>query len=375
MTAYSTKGGKEEKNMAIRCSRCVLPETIPHINFDENGVCNYCREYDDNKNYIDIDYGLKGEKFRRLVDEAIRKRLQYGSKYDALVPVSGGRDSSYVAWELSKTLKILCVHYDNPFSSAQTKVNVDRLVKTIKADLITFNHPNDRHVRSFRSNLKAWLKRPELATMGLMCLACKPMYLEFFRIARRNKIRFIIDGSNPNEATTFKIEAQGGRGTKSPFSWKAMTNVGGKAARNWRYLRTCNAMPAIHTLLSLNGNTPYLKWKYPEIRKIGYFYFFPYHEKEINDRLRNIGWEKARDNKSPWRFDCEIDSLKNYLFQKVIGATEKDDLFSKNIRWGLMTRQEAMDRLGEGDVNIEIVERVLAKIQMKLSDLRDILTS
>ena len=359
--------------MSVRCSRCILPGTIPHISFDENGVCNYCREYDENKSKIDINYGLKGEKFRGFVDEAIRKRVQNGSEYDALVPVSGGRDSSYLAWELSKRLKILCVHYDNPFSSSQTKVNVDHLMKTIKADLVMFTHPRDRHARSFKANLKAWLKKPELATMGLMCLACKPMYLEFFKIARKNRIGFIIDGSNPNEATTFKIEARGGRGATSHFSWKSfITNFGGKAISNMRYFRACNLIPAIHTFLSLNGNTPYLKWKYPDIIKLGYYYFHPYHEKEINNCLREIGWEKAKDNKSPWRFDCEIDSLKNYLFQKVIGANEKDDLFSKNIRWGLMTREEAMNRLEECEVNVDIVERVLNKVQMKLSDLKDI---
>lgn len=361
--------------MTIRCTRCVLPETIPHIRFDENGVCNYCREYEENKSKIDINYSLKGEKFQGFVEEAIRKRIENGSKYDAVVPVSGGRDSSYVAWELSKKLKILCVHYDNPFSSAQTRINVDQLIKTIKADIVFFNYPNDRHARSFKANLKAWLKKPDLATMGLMCLACKPMYLEFFRIARRNRIEFIIDGSNPNEATTFKIEAQGGKGARSVFSRKAITNVGRKATSNLRYFKPCNILPAIHTFLSINGNTPYLDWKYPEITKLGYFYFHPYREKEINQCLKEIGWEKAKDNKSPWRFDCEVDSLKNYLFQKVIGANEKDDLFSKNIRWGLMTREESMSRLEEGEVNVEIVERVLGKVNMKLSDLQDIVRS
>jgi hypothetical protein len=249
-------------------------------------------------------------------------------------------------------------------------------MKTIKADLVTFRHPRDRHTRSFKANLKAWLMKPELATMGLMCLACKPMYLEFFRIARKNNIRFIIDGSNPNEATTFKIEARGGRGATSHFSLKSfMTNFVGKTVSNVRYFKACNLVPAIHTFMSLNGNTPYLKWRYPDIIKLGYFYFHPYREKEINARLREIGWEKAKDNKSPWRFDCEVDSLKNYLFQTVIGANEKDDLFSKNIRWGLMTREEAMNRLEECEVNVDIVERVLSKVQMKLSDLKGIVNS
>ena len=98
------------------------------------------------------------------------------------------------------------------------------------------------------------------------------------------------------------------------------------------------------------------------------------HYKE-HDGGRCRPCEKAKDNKSPWRFDCEVDSLKNYLFQKVIGANEKDDLFSKNIRWGLMTREEAMNRIEECEVNIDIVERVLSKVNMKLPDLRGIVKS
>ena len=84
--------------MTIRCLRCILPETIPYINFDENGVCNYCKEYDENRNEIDIDYTLKREKFNGFISEAIRKRGQNGSKYDALVPVSGEEIAPMWRW-------------------------------------------------------------------------------------------------------------------------------------------------------------------------------------------------------------------------------------------------------------------------------------
>lgn len=76
--------------MVIRCLKCILPETIIHVDFDENGVRNHCREYDENKNKVDIDYSLKGEKFQWIVDKIIRKRDQNGSKYGVLVPVGGG---------------------------------------------------------------------------------------------------------------------------------------------------------------------------------------------------------------------------------------------------------------------------------------------
>jgi len=142
-----------------------------------------------------------------------------------------------------------------------------------------------------------------------------------------------------------------------------------KVARNYRFVKPCNVIPAVHTIMSLNGHTPYLRWKYPNITKDGYFWAYPYNESKINETLKDLGWRTASDNKSPWRFDCEIDSLKNYLFKRLVGATEKDDLFSKNIRAGSISREEALSRLEEGDVNTEIVERVLNKVGMKLSEL------
>lgn len=71
--------------MSIRCSRCVLPGTIPYINFDEHGVCNYCREYDKNKSKIDINYSLKGKNSVGLSTKPSAK----GSKTDPnMMPLS-----------------------------------------------------------------------------------------------------------------------------------------------------------------------------------------------------------------------------------------------------------------------------------------------
>lgn len=354
-----------------RCTKCVLPETIPNIKFDEAGVCNYCREYENQKTK-QIDFENRIGLFDAILKKTRDERVRDGGKYDVLIPLSGGRDSSYVAWKLSKDFKVLCVNYENPFSSDQAKRNITNLVEKLNLDLHTFQYPNQRHEKSFSSNLRAWMKKPKLATTGLLCLACKPMYLEFYRIARRNNIRLIVDGSNLNEVATFKMEAQGGAGAKKLLSAKTIFNLGKEVFGNLSYIRPCNVLPAVNTLLSINGQTPYLRWRYPEIQKMGYFYNHPYHEEAITQIIRNFGWEKASDNKSPWRFDCEIDSLKNYLFQKIVGATEKDDLFSKNIRAGLMTREEALKRLEEGDVNVEIVERVLEKVGLKKVDLDSI---
>ena len=356
--------------MQKRCSKCVLPDTIPNISFDENCVCHYCNEYDQEKDIL-----ISGKEERRkvldeLIEEARNTRAERGSQYDVLTPLSGGRDSSYLAWELSvkRGLKVLCVNYDNPFSSTQARKNNARLAEKLPIDLITFQWPKGRHENSFKNNLKAWLKKPDLGTTGLLCLACKPFYLKFFQIAHEKNINLIVDGSNPNEATQFKVEARlGPNGKKS--STNPIVKMAKKVGENHGYIRPCNFFPGLHTMMSLDGHTRYLEWKYPHIQKHGYFWCNPYKEEEIMDVLADLGWEKASDNKSPWRFDCEIDSLKNHLFTQLVGATEKEDLFSKNIRAGLTTREKALERLHEGDVNPEIINRVMTKIGMKSSDL------
>ncbi len=357
------------RNMVKRCTNCILPETIPNITFNEDGVCNYCLEYYKSAKTAVTDFETKKKRFENFIELARERRIKTGSKYDLLVALSGGRDSSYIALALSKMgLKILCVNHNNPFSSNQTMINIKNLIKNINADLITFRYPNKRQEICTETNLRAWLKKPDLGTTGLVCLPCKAIYLKFFEIARKEKIGLIVDGSSPNESITFKLEARAGRNVKS-HSVRSFLKIGGKFIRNYRYYRVCNLIPGIETLLSLDGDTTYLRWRYPDIMKIGYFWFFPYNEKEVVKALKGVGWSKSSDNKSQWRFDCEIDSLKNYLFIKLIGATEKDDRFSKDIRTGQMTRQEAIQRLDEAEINIDIVKRVLGKINMTLSDL------
>jgi len=351
-----------------RCSKCILPDTIPNLTFDEQGVCNRCKAHDQP---LDIKYNPEG--LTRRLEQAREYRRRVGVKYDVLVPVSGGRDSSFIALDMrvNRKLDVLCVNYTNPFSSVQAGKNVEGLVKRIGADLATFTYPHQRHEKSFETNLRAWLKNPSLATMGLFCLACKPMYLEFFKMAEKHKISLIVDGSNPNEVADFKLEAQAGEGAGAGdlLSAKSLMTVGKKVLSNLDFIRPSNIMPALTTLMSINGDAPYLKLRYRHIEKTGYFYWVPYDEAAVNTALAEVGWEKAKDNNSPWRFDCEIDSLKNLLYYRLIGATEKDELFSKNIRDGMMTREEAMSRLGEGDINMDVVERVLRMVNLTMADI------
>ena len=79
------------------CTRCILDTTAPYIEFDENGVCNYWkREGEVAKRYLSTTDKEKKQKLNRIINE-IKKRGK-NKKYDCILGISGGVDSSYLAY-------------------------------------------------------------------------------------------------------------------------------------------------------------------------------------------------------------------------------------------------------------------------------------
>ena len=103
------------------CTRCLLPETQETIVFDDQGVCNVCRqiEYKQTK----IDWPAKKKEFEELL-------TQYRGKYayDCIVPFSGGKDSTYTLYTLVREfgLRPLVVSFDHGFFRPLTLANTHR---------------------------------------------------------------------------------------------------------------------------------------------------------------------------------------------------------------------------------------------------------
>jgi hypothetical protein len=92
-SAKTPTGGKMAEPR--RCTNCILPESYPGIKFNNDGICNVCIS------------AFRGEshfkkKSKDQLDEIILKSKGLHSKYDAIVPLSGGKDSTYVAYYLKK---------------------------------------------------------------------------------------------------------------------------------------------------------------------------------------------------------------------------------------------------------------------------------
>lgn len=125
-----------EKEVRV-CSRCVMDTTVEDIQFDDAGQCNFCRNYDEVtvKDLYTHDGGE--EKLNALIEEI--KSKGKGKPYDCLIGLSGGVDSSYVAYLIKKKygLRALAIHLDNGWNTELAVSNVEHIVKKLDIDLTT----------------------------------------------------------------------------------------------------------------------------------------------------------------------------------------------------------------------------------------------
>ena len=145
------------------CTRCIYDERVPGISFDTYGVCNYCRRVDSLK----AQYGtgaLVGEARLAQIVERIRTRGR-GRRYDCVIGVSGGTDSSFlVHWAVERGLRPLAVHYDNTWNTAIATQNIRRVLAGTDVDLHTHVVDNKEVDDIFRSFFRAGVAEIEAAT-------------------------------------------------------------------------------------------------------------------------------------------------------------------------------------------------------------------
>src|SRR5262245_5504674 len=120
------------------CVRCIMNTSADRmITFGAAGVCNHCQRYDE----LASSRMLKGEAGQRAISEMVSamKQAGRGSDYDCLIGVSGGVDSTYVAYLVKQLgLRPLAVHFDNGWNSELAVSNIEKVLKKLDIDLHTY---------------------------------------------------------------------------------------------------------------------------------------------------------------------------------------------------------------------------------------------
>jgi N-acetyl sugar amidotransferase len=145
------------------CNRCIYDENVPGISFDDQGICNYCRQVETLLSTYKT--GLPDGK--RMLDDIFEeiRTAGKGKKYDCVVGVSGGTDSSFMLYKCREWgLRPLAVHYDNTWNSAIATENIRKVTKTLDVDLYTYVVDNKESDDIFRSFLLAGVPEFDAST-------------------------------------------------------------------------------------------------------------------------------------------------------------------------------------------------------------------
>lgn len=124
-------------NNIVRCKRCVMDNiTEPGISFDSNGFCNFCSSSINNSEKIYFPNEEGKQKLDTIISEI--KNDGKGKKYDCVIGVSGGLDSSYLLYLGYKFgLRVLAVHIDDGFDTEISKNNIRKLIEKTGFDMVT----------------------------------------------------------------------------------------------------------------------------------------------------------------------------------------------------------------------------------------------
>jgi len=136
LKADNSKFDMEATNGNIQtCRRCLLDSTVPGVFFDDKGVCNHCAIHDRLERLYPV--GAEGQAILEKMAVKIKKAGR-GRKYDCIVGVSGGRDTSYCLYKTVELgLRPLAVHFDNGWDSDISKKNLMKLCDKLGVELHT----------------------------------------------------------------------------------------------------------------------------------------------------------------------------------------------------------------------------------------------
>jgi N-acetyl sugar amidotransferase len=215
---------KNEMNhqMYQRCARCIMDTTDPEITFDEQGNCNHCNEYFK----LAPLYLYNGERSDKALLNLVAKIKEDGknSDYDCLVGVSGGVDSSYVAY-LAKNLglRILAFHFDNGWNSELAVKNIENIVKKLGVDYQTWVVDWEEFKDLQISFLKSSLANAETPSDHAFLAAS-------YKLCAKYNINYILSGSN--FATEAILPTSWGYNAKDVKHLKAVHKIFGKIPFN-----------------------------------------------------------------------------------------------------------------------------------------------
>lgn len=310
-----------------RCTRCILPETFPGIQFDAEGVCQYCRRAPTPEVRAAQRQALRAQ-FEALVQQ-VRER----PGYHGLIAWSGGKDSTYTVWLLKAQyrLNVLTFTFDNGFVSPAAWSNLRTVSETLGVDHLIIKPRFDWLRAIFARSSEPGLYPPRaLERASGICNSCMGLAKGVgLRLALERDIPLLLYGWSPGQV---------------PLS--------GALFRLNQALLRMTVQAAVAPLERAAG--PGVRLYFPDEALLERCQEYPYHisplafvdydETHILDIIQPLGWRRPEDT-DPNSTNCLLNSLANTLHLRQLGYHPYEMELSGLVRDGVLTRDEALGRL------------------------------
>jgi N-acetyl sugar amidotransferase len=318
----------ELRNAAVRhgaivqCTRCVLDSTDdPAIHFDAAGVCNHCAEYE----RVERLYVLRGVAAEHRLAAAIAeiKEAGKGKRYDCVLGLSGGVDSTYLAYLATQHgLRPLAVHLDNGWNSEIAVRNIESVVTRLGLDLETYVLDWEE----FRDLQLAYLRA---SVIDIEALTDHAIYGTVYRLAAQNKLRFVLSGMN------VVTEAM------LPPHW--IFNKGD--ATNIRAIHAAFGTRPLRTFPLVDTRAKKYFFNILGIQSVSLLNWVPYVKADIKELIsKELGW---RDYGMKHGESVFTRFYQSYILPVKFGVDKRKAHLSNLICSGQLTRAEALRQLEE----------------------------
>ncbi|GIB77963.1 N-acetyl sugar amidotransferase [Vibrio cholerae] len=331
-------------NKEAMCSNCIMDSSDPNIIFDEQGVCDYCNNF---QQLIQPSWesSLKDSSQLQRMADAIRKDSK-GNDFDCIIGLSGGLDSSYAAYIAVKKmgLRPLLFHVDAGWNTDQAVGNIEKLVDGLGLDLYTEVVNWDEMRRLQRAFLRSGIPDQDLVQDAAF-------FSGLYKFARQNGIKHIITGSN------FSTEC-----CREPEEWGGYLGIDKTLFGDiWKKFGEgeLKTFPLTDILV-------YKLW-YQKI--LGMKVHHPlnlvsYVKTEAEDELERLfGWQRFKHKHHESRFTRFYE---DYWLPRRFGFEKRRAHFSSLIMTGQMTREEALKRISCPEMDEHFLQQEFEYVAHKL---------
>ncbi len=343
-----TKKRSLDPNYKI-CSKCIYDNSVPSITFDADGVCNYCKMVDNLK--LEYNTGnVEGEHHLKSIIDIIKSEGK-NKKYDCVIGVSGGTDSSFLMyWAVKKGLRPLAVHYDNTFNTTIATTNIEKITSKLNIDLFTYVVNNteieDIYRAFFYSNV------PELDASTDLALA-----EVLYRVASKYKVRYILEGHS------FVEEGISPLG-KNYFDGKYIASI---------HKQFGKLKMKTYPLMTFSN---FMKWTvFKRIKKIRPYWYMQYSKAEAKALLKKeFGWEDYGGHHLENRLNAFSHSV---YFPQKFDIDYRNNTLSAQVRNGLKKREDALVEYYDEKPFIEdgLVEYIKKRMNFSDSEYEKIMSA